>query len=298
MLAGVSGAGLLALFLPFILSAFREVAPGESVRQVDASLLLGVVVIGSLAVALGELARGPAENSLSRSVALLGVLVAIDASLRLFPSFYGASPIFALIVLVGYVFGSRFGFVMGALTLLVSAAITAGIGPWLPFQMLCAGWVGLAAGWLPRSGGPRKRIGSIALFGAIAGFAYGALMNLYSWPFAAPGVATDVGLYWNPSLSLAESVTRYGAFYLSTSLAHDATRAVATMLLLLVAGAPVVRLLERFRQRSTWISSSTLAPRSEQLKLMRRELPHDASAPPPRHRTSSLIRHLCQLGCD
>ncbi len=140
---------------------------------------------------------------------------------------------------------------------LSAAAITAGIGPWLPFQMLCAGWVGLAAGWLPRSGGHHRRIGSLALFGAVAGLAYGALMNLYSWPYAAPGVVTDVGLYWNPSLSLAESVTRYGAFYLTTSLVHDVTRAFATVILLLIAGAPVIRLLERFRERSTWTSSTT-----------------------------------------
>jgi energy-coupling factor transport system substrate-specific component len=258
LLAIVSVTGLLALGLPFILSALGRAGVAPQPRTVEASLLLAVIVAGSLLVAAGELAWGPGAGGVSRSVALLGVLAAIDASLRLIPSFFGASPIFALMLLVGYVFGPRFGFVMGALTLLLSAAITAGVGPWLPFQMLCAGWVGLAAGWLPRRGGPRARVGVLAILGAVTGFVYGALMNLYSWPFAAPGATADAGLYWNPSLSLAESLSRYGAFYLTTSLAHDATRAAATAVLILLAGLPILRLLERFRLRTSWRAATPL----------------------------------------
>lgn len=256
VLAVVSLAGLLAFALPFLVSGLAGGAGAPAARVVDASILLAVVVGGALIVAVGELARSPGAESASRSIALLGVLVAIDASLRLLPSLYGASPIFALIVLVGYVFGARFGFAMGTLTLLLSAAITAGIGPWLPFQMLCAGWIGLAAGWLPHGASARVNLVLVAAFGALAGFAYGALMNLYAWPFAAPGTTVDVGLYWSPALSLTESLTRYATFYVATSLVHDATRAVATTLLLLAAGMPVTRLLERFRVRGTWSTSS------------------------------------------
>jgi energy-coupling factor transport system substrate-specific component len=184
-------------------------------------------------------------------------LVAIDATLRLVPSFLGASPIFALIVLVGYVFGSRFGFTMGALTLLLSAAITAGVGPWLPFQMLCAGWIGVGSGWLPHPGTARSELAAATAFGALAGFGYGALMNLYSWPFMAPGASTGTGLYWSPTLSLTESIERYLTFYLATSFFHDATRAAATALLIVIAGAPVLRILERFRARAVWTSASS-----------------------------------------
>ena len=81
-------------------------------------------------------------------------------------------------------------------------------------------------------------------------------MNLYSWPFAAPGVTGDIGLYWTPGLSLSESVERYAAFYVATSLVHDTTRAAATALLILVAGGPVIRLLRRFHTRAAW--SATL----------------------------------------
>ena len=186
----VSIAGLLAFFLPFAISALPNAASQVSPRTIEASLLLALIVGGSLIITVAELVRAPGAGNQARSVALLGALVAIDATLRLVPSFLGASPIFALIVLVGYVFGPRFGFVMGTLTLLLSAVITAGVGPWLPFQMLCTGWIGVAAGWLPNSKSIGVELATAAAFGAAAGFAYGALMNLYSWPFAAPGVTS------------------------------------------------------------------------------------------------------------
>jgi energy-coupling factor transport system substrate-specific component len=251
----VSIAGLLAFALPFLISSLPNAAGEVSSRTVEASLLLALIVGGSLIVAVAELVRGPGSGNQARSVALLSSLVAIDATLRLVPTFLGASPIFALIVLVGYVFGPRFGFVMGALTLLLSAAITAGVGPWLPFQMLCTGWIGFVSGWLPRWTSARAELAAAAALGALTGFAYGALMNLYSWPFAAPGVTTDVGLYWSPGLSLLESIQRYATFYVATSLVHDATRAIATALLIVIAGAPVIRLLRRFHARAAWSTS-------------------------------------------
>lgn len=251
----VSIAGLLTFFLPFAISALPNEAGRVSSRTIEASLLLALIVGGSLIIAVAELVCGPGAGNYARSVALLGALVAIDATLRLVPSFLGASPIFALIVLVGYVFGPRFGFVMGTLTLLLSAAITAGVGPWLPFQMLCTGWIGLAAGWLPTWKPAHAEVVIAAAFGAVTGFAYGALMNLYLWPFASPGVSGDVGLYWTPALSVVQSIDRYARFYMTTSLVHDATRAVATTLLILAAGGPVIRLLRRFHARAAWSTS-------------------------------------------
>lgn len=254
-IATVSVVGLIAFLFPFLLSALPHITALPSSRSSDASLLLAFLVASSLLVAVAEASGGPAGGGLARAIALLAALVAIDATLRLIPTFLGASPIFALIVLVGYVFGSRFGFVMGALTLFLSAAITAGVGPWLPFQMLCAGWTGIAAGWLPRFASPAKTLAALVIFGAAAGFLYGSLMNLYAWPYTAPGSTADAGLYWSPALTLGESLQRYGRFYLVTSLVHDATRAVANALLILVAGGPVLRMLHRFNIRASWSSS-------------------------------------------
>lgn len=252
VLAAISLAGLAVFLLPFFISAAPAGLRQGLTRPAEASLLMALVLAATLLAVLGDLTRSTVSGGLSRSVALLAVLASIDATLRLIPSFYGVSPIFALVVVVGFVFGARFGFAMGSLTLLLSAVITAGVGPWLPFQMLCAGWVGLGAGLLPHAGGRYRQIGTLAVYGVIAGIVFGVLMNLYSWPLAAPAAAADVGLFWSPGLTLDESLRRYGAFYLATSLLYDSTRAAGNLILIVVAGAPVLRLLERFRFKSTW----------------------------------------------
>lgn len=251
---------------------FAAIGATSSGRVVEGSLLLGIVTAASLVVALGELARQAGPGNLSRATALLGVLVALDAALRLVPSLLGASPIFVLIILVGFVFGSSFGFTMGALTLLLSAVVTAGIGPWLPFQMICAAWIGAGAGAIPVSAHPKTERWVLASYGALVGFTFGALMNLYSWPFAAPGAEVEQSLYWVPNLTLAETVERYWRFYLTTSLVHDAARAIATAALLYFAGPPIIRLLRRYRLQVSWSEMQTggtqpgAAPRPSRLK--------------------------------
>lgn len=271
VVASASLLGLVAFLYPFLLSIGGDptAAPSSAssaavveppARQAEAPILFAVLTGACLLAILVRLSAGGGQSpSASKTVALLGVLVAIDATLRLVPSLLGASPIFLLIILVGSVFGPSFGFLMGALTLSVSAFLTGGLGPWLPYQMLGAGWVGLTAGWLPASGSPRRRLAGLAGFGAAWGFLYGALLNLYAWPFAAPGLDADVGLYWLPGLGPAETIDRYTTFYLVTSLGHDLFRAIANAALVLLLGGPLLLVLERFRARFEW-APWTVAP--------------------------------------
>ena len=56
-------------------------------------------------------------------------------------------------------------------------------------------------------------------------------------------------MYWEPSLGLLETLRRYLVFYGVTSLWWDLVRAAGNLLLLLVFGAPVLRLLRRFGRR-------------------------------------------------
>jgi energy-coupling factor transport system substrate-specific component len=254
LVAVASLVGVAAFLYPFLLPLLQP-STEDRVRSGDAPVLFALVTLLSLAAIALEL--DPSRGQLggmppSKLVALLGVLVAANAALRLVPTFLGASPLFALIILVGAVFGPVFGFQMGALTLLVSAFLTGGIGPWLPFQMLGAGWVGLCAGWLPQPANPRRRLMVLAAFGIVTGFAYGAVLNLYSWPFAAPGAGQDLGLYWNPSLSAGEALQHYARFYLVTSLWYDAFRALANAGLILLIGGPVLRTLDRSVAHFSW----------------------------------------------
>jgi energy-coupling factor transport system substrate-specific component len=263
VLVGVASlVGIAAFLYPFLLPF---VAPDgdERARAGDAPILFALVTmlcLLAIAIELDPAGERIGGISASKLVALLGVLVAANASLRLVPTFLGASPIFALIILVGAVFGPVFGFQMGALTLLVSAFLTGGIGPWLPFQMLGAGWVGLAAGFLPQPANQHRRLLVLAAFGALSGFAYGALLNLSSWPFAAPGAGQDIGLYWNPSLSASESMEHYARFYLVTSLWYDSFRAIANAAIILLIGAPLLRTLDRSLAHFSWRPWTPIPP--------------------------------------
>jgi len=146
--------------------------------------------------------------------------------------------------------GPSFGFAAGALTLLLSAVITAGLGPWLPYQMLAAGWVGMGAGYLGRStrgSTSRGSIGILCLYGLVAGFGYGLLLDLWEWPLLVASGSSPVS--WVPGIGLAGLLARFGGFYLATSLVYDSFRAAGNLMLILVLGPAVIRALDRFRRR-------------------------------------------------
>ena len=240
--------GLLAFLQPF----FGGVAPAGDAflaRSQQSPLVLTLLVALCLAALLVEV---QGQTVSAKTVATLGVLVAITSVLRFaevaLPGPGGFSPIFAPIILAGYVFGPRFGFLMGTLALLVSALVTGGVGPWLPYQMFSAGWVGLSAGWLGawlKSRTGRGALLAIALFGFVWGVLYGAVMNVYFWPFAVG----PAGQTWQPGSGLGELLRSYGVFYLATSLWWDLMRGLGNGAFVLVLGAPTLRALRRFRDR-------------------------------------------------
>jgi energy-coupling factor transport system substrate-specific component len=143
------------------------------------------------------------------------------------------------------------GFLMGAMTMFVSGLITGGIGPWLPGQMITAGWVGQSAGLLhaglkrSRWQGKPAEIILLTIFSGVWGLLYGAIMNLWFWPFL--GGAS--GQSWHQGASLAENIGRYTAYYLATSLVWDITRAIGNVLILSLMGRSVLRIFDRFEQR-------------------------------------------------
>lgn len=264
LVAIASFLGLAGFLYPFIFPALAGRSGADAQEQAhagDAPLLFaGLTACCLAATVVGLSQRQWLRGEASKTIALLGALVSLDAALRLVPSFLGASPIFLLIILSGAVFGSSFGFQMGALTLLVSAFLTGGIGPWLPYQMLGAGWVGLTAGWLPQIANRRARLLSIAVFAAFWGFLFGALLNLWFWPLSAPGGASGSDTAWLPGLGFRETINRYASFYVTTSLAFDAFRALGNALLVLALGSPLLAVLERFKARFGWEPFETVAP--------------------------------------
>lgn len=247
--------GVTAFLYPFWMPTLQS-SSGGLAHANDAPLLLTMLVGLAFVVLLLEV---QSQSISAKTIALLGVLVAINAALRFvevaIPGPGGFSPIFFLIVLTGYVYGGRFGFLMGVLTLIVSSLLTGTVGPWLPYQMITAGWVGLSAPLcrpLVRAVNGQGRwpeVAVLALFGGFWGLLYGAVMNLWFWPFITG--ATDQ--YWTPGSSLTETVRRFGLFYLATSFFWDAMRLVGNTLLIAVFALPTLRILRRFRARFDFV---------------------------------------------
>ena len=98
------------------------------------------------------------------------------------PASTASSPSGSCSILAARVFGRGFGFVLGAVAFFASALITGGVGPWLPFQMLAAAWVGFGAGCLPAMRGFPERL-MLAGYGVVSALLYGLLINFWFWPF-------------------------------------------------------------------------------------------------------------------
>jgi energy-coupling factor transport system substrate-specific component len=246
----ISLIGLAAFFYPFFLSALPADLTAN-VRSGDAPLIFGILMPLLLLLIVAELSS---QRMNAKIVAALGILTAINAILRL-PTGIGDSPTFFFLpMLLGYAYGARFGFLHGALSLFVSALLTVGIGPWLPFQMLAMGWIGMGAAGLrllPLREGSWLELSALTVYGYVAGMFFGVLMNVYFWPFQTG----SSGLSWQPGISLIEALQRYWTFYvLSGSLAWDALRAISTAALILLLGRPLLRELRRFYTRFFWLA--------------------------------------------
>lgn len=237
----VSSVGIAAFGWPLLAQPASGLA-----HATDAPLLFALLLPLLLAVVLAELSEGGMD---AKTVAMLGVLAAVGAALRpLGTGVAGFEPVFFLLVLAGRAYGPGFGFVLGATTLFASALTTAGVGPWLPFQMLGAAWVGAGAGLLPQLR-DRAELALLAVYAAVAGLAYGLALNLSFWPFAV-GLQSTISFV--PGDPVVDNLGRFVAFSLATSLGFDIPRAMLTASLVVVTGAPILRALRRAGRRAAF----------------------------------------------
>jgi len=219
----------------------------------DAPWIFVLILPLLAAIVLAELNAGGID---AKAIALLGMLSSVGGALRaLAPGIAGLEPSFAVIMLGGRVFGRGFGFVQGCLTLFVGALLTGGVGPWLPFQMMAAGWVGFVAGCLPRLRG-RAEVLVMAGLGFVLGVVYGAMMNLWFWPFGHYGDAIS----FEPGASPAENLAHYGRYYITTSVVWDLGRGICTFLLLLLTGRPLLRALRRVSRLANFEAVAIFEP--------------------------------------
>lgn len=233
-------------FLAFTWPFF--VSPGSSVDETNvAPILFGAALLLCLAIVAAEVAEGGLD---SRALALLGVLSALGAALRpLSAGTAGVELVFFLLVLGGRAFGPGFGFVLGCTTLFASALITAGVGPWMPYQMFGCAAVGLGAGLLPPMQGKRE-LWMLVVYGAASAFVYGLMLNLSYWPFAL-GQGTNIS--YVAGAGVVENLHRYLLFDATTSLGWDTGRAITNGVLLVLAGPAVLAALRRAARRASFV---------------------------------------------
>ena len=239
-LASIAG---LAMFVwPLLV-----VPPAEFSHNSDAPFVFILILPVVIAVVLAELQSGGMDT---KSLAMLGVLSALGAALRpMGAGVAGIETVFFLLVLAGRVYGPGFGFVLGATTLFSSALLTGGVGPWLPFQMLASAWVGLGAGLLPALRG-RREIALLAVYGAIAAYLYGFLLNLWFWPYA---IGEDTQLSFVPGGAVWSNLRRFFLYNVGTSTwGWDTGRAITNVVAIVLLGPTVLATLRRSVRRAAF----------------------------------------------
>ena len=243
MVASVTGLAMLAWPLLLRVDGTTDVNPPFLFL-----LLLPIVI----AIVLAEVSEAGLDP---RVLAILGVLSAVNAILRgISAGTGGVELVFFLLIVAGRVFGPGFGFVLGCTSLFASALMTAGVGPWLPYQMLVAAWVGMGAGLLPRRVIGRREIAMLVVYGVVAAYAYGLFMNLSSWPFLL-GIEVsghEGSLAYVAGAPFAENLQRFLVYTLLTSTgSFDTGRAITNAVLLVVLGPAALTTLRRAARRAT-----------------------------------------------
>jgi energy-coupling factor transport system substrate-specific component len=243
--------GLVAFVWPFFVPADFARDHGNDAPWLFA-LLLGLLTV----VCLAEVTAGRLD---AKTIAVLAVAAAAGGMLRVLSAgTAGLEPMFFVVIVAGRVLGPGVGFVSGALAVTTGALLTGGVGPWLPFQMVCAGGIGLGAGLLPGRAGARSERWVLAAYALVTGLAYGLVMNLWFWPFL--GMNAPAGMGFVPGAALNENLAHYGLFYLSTSLGWDLPRGVLNAALVLAAGPALLRVFRRGARRAAFGAPVEFAP--------------------------------------
>ncbi|MBO4217592.1 MAG: ECF transporter S component [Clostridia bacterium] len=123
----------------------------------------------------------------TRRLVIVAAMVALSVIGRFIPLF---KPITALTIITAVYLGSEAGFLVGALSAVISNFYF-GQGPWTPFQMFAWGMIGFIAGFLAS---PLKKSRLLlVVYGAVAGVLYSFIMDV--WTVLWYGEGFDMSLY-------------------------------------------------------------------------------------------------------
>lgn len=173
--------------------------------------------------------RRPQARELVVIAVLCAISVAGRAAFFMLPEF---KPVMAMTIISGVALGGESGFLVGALSMLVSN-IFFSQGPWTPWQMFSMGLIGFLAGVLFRKGLLRRTRGSLCIFGVFCAIIiYGGIMN-----------PASVLMWTNASTLTWETLLTYYV----TGFPVDCIHAAATIFFLWIAAESMLEKLDRIK---------------------------------------------------
>lgn len=197
----------------------------------------------------------------SKNIAFLGILVALIAALRpLGIGAIGIEPMWFALILAARVMGPTFGFLLGAMSMALSALLTGGIGPWLSYQIFAAALIGFGTGVIPQKFSGKLEIFSLALYGAIAAEFFGIAMDLQFWPWS---LGSGTQLSYMAGAPITDNLGNFLSYHFLSALAWDIPRAIITVVLIAIAGKPALHALRRARHKAAFASHAEFLELSE-----------------------------------
>lgn len=188
----------------------------------------------------------------TKSIALLAVLAAVIAALRpMGTGAVGIEPMWFVLILSARVFGPSFGFLLGTLSMVLSALLTGGLGPWVAYQAFAAGWIGLGIGLIPRRIKGRTEIVALALYAIFAAAFFGLVMDLQFWPWT---LGADTQLSYQAGAPVLENLQRFLSYHFLSAMAWDIPRAIFSATLIAVTGKPILHTLRRAHTRAAFMT--------------------------------------------
>lgn len=211
----------LRISVPFIIVPALTMAGAmafEQKRHIIISLAIAVFALLLFAAGFERKSTG------TRRMVIAAVMIALCFAGRFIPFL---KPISALTIIAGIYLGGETGFLVGAMTAVLSNFYF-GQGPWTAFQMLSWGLIGLIAGLL--SDPLRKNRVFLLIYGALAGMMYSFIMDIWTVLWYAEGF--QVKLY------LAALVT---------AIPYTTSYAVSNVLFLALLAKPFGEKLQRIK---------------------------------------------------
>ena len=206
-----------------------------------------VAIAASAFLLVSEVGIGSID---AKSIALLGVMSAFITLLRpLGAGAAGLEPIWFALIIAARVFGPSWGFLLGITSMTTSALLTGGVGPWLPYQIFAAGWIGLGIGLIPRNIRGRSELALLSLYGVVAAAFFGIAMDLQFWPWT---LGVDTQLSYQAGAPMAENLDRFFSYHFLSAMAWDVPRAIFTSSLILITGKPILHTLRRAHTRAAF----------------------------------------------